>query len=62
MTVRRTIRGSTHGSLHQANKFLRFLSVLLISTIGLGIFQTPCASDSDDDADREERVVFRHYV
>ena len=40
----------------------RLLSLVVLSTVGLTAVQGGIDALSDDDSDRDERIVFRHFL
>jgi hypothetical protein len=62
MMDRRIIGATARGSLRRAHRILRLLSLLLVSTVGLGLVQTTGETSMEDDPEPKERVVFRHFV
>lgn len=62
MMDRRIIGATARGSLRHAHRILRLLSLLLVSTVGLGLVQTTGETSMEDDPEPKERVVFRHFV
>lgn len=62
MMVRRVTGASVRARVRRAGRLIRLLSVLVVSTISLGIVQGAGDSLLEDDPDQDERIVFRHYV
>ncbi|WP_342149939.1 hypothetical protein [Methylorubrum sp. SB2] len=62
MMDRRIIGAEAGGKLRKARRFGRLLSLLLVSVIGLGVAQAIGDATPEDDADGDERIVFRHFV
>lgn len=62
MTVLRSIGTHAFRPLRQMRGILRVLALVLVSTVGLGVVQTSSENLQEDDADGDERVVFRHFV
>lgn len=62
MMDRRIIGVAARGRLRHARKLVRLLSLLLVSTIGLGLVQSTGETGIEDEPDSSERVVFRHFV
>lgn len=62
MTVLRSIGTLAFRPLRRMRGILRVLALVLVSMIGLGVVQTSSENLQEDDADRDERVIFRHFV
>lgn len=62
MVDRRIIGAGVQERLRRARRIVRLLSLLLVSVIGLGMAQPGSDATLEDEADRDERVVFRHFV
>lgn len=56
------VPGIARAAVCQAGRFTRLLSLVLVSVIGLGIIQAAGDAALEDEPDRDERVVFRHFV
>lgn len=59
---RRIVGADAQGMPRKARRFARLLSLLLVSVIGLGVAQAAGDATPEDDADGDERIVFRHFV
>lgn len=62
MLDRRIVWTDAHALQRRARRLVRRLVLLSVSLIGIGVAYPTDNTALDDDADRDERVVFRHFV
>ncbi|WP_156383891.1 hypothetical protein [Methylobacterium sp. Leaf456] len=62
MMGRRIVRADARRRPRRAHRFTRLLSLLLVSVIGLGVAQSAGETAMEDEAEGDERIVFRHFV